>query len=310
MHKKVIVAGSVKSSNLVLETLIEEGVDVIKVYSYDGDNKTEISGYYPIHETAKRAGIPYRLFTKLNDTSIIKEIKTLSPDYLFVVGLSQIVSKEIIEAAKEGTIGLHPAPLPKYRGRAAMVWQMLLKEKSSAVSMFFIDEGMDTGDIIVQEPFEIGDSDYAEDLDKKGLEALGRAIKKVARMIKEGHVDRFPQDESKAIYLLKRSPEDGEIDWNQPISDIHLLIRAVSRPYPGAFSYYDGNKKVIIWRADILPNTKYIGINGQIAEKTSTSFDVVCKDGLLHVYDYEVCENNDDKPTKLIVGHKLRGEKR
>lgn len=309
MNKKVIVAGSVKSSNVVLETLIAEGIDVLKVYSLDNSKAENVSGYYPIHETAEKANIPYRLFTKLNDVTIVEEMKALAPDFIFVVGLSQIISKEIIDSAKEGTIGLHPAPLPRYRGRAAMVWQMLLKEKSSAVTMFFIDEGMDTGDIIVQEPFEISDTDYAEDLDRKGLVALEKAMKKVAGMIKKGHVDRFPQDESKAVYLLKRSPEDGEIDWNQSIYDIHLLIRAVSHPYPGAFSYYDGTKKVIIWRADILPNHKYIGINGQIAEKTSSGFDVVCKDGLLHVYDYEICETDEEKPTKLLVGHKLRGEK-
>ena len=219
-----------------MKVLVENGVNVIRVFSLDESISENVSGYYPIHKTAEY-GISFRKFTKINDDNIVLEIKEIMPDYIFVVGLSQMISKEILNAAVEGVIGLHPAPLPKYRGRAAMVWQMLLKEKISAVSLFFIDEGMDSGDIIIQEPFEIGEYDYAEDLDKKGLIALEKAIKKLAGMILEGNVPRYTQDESKASYLLKRTPEDGEIDWNQSIYDIQLLIRAVSRPYPGAFSY-------------------------------------------------------------------------
>lgn len=187
-----------------------------------------------------------------------------------------------------------------------MVWQMILREKTSAVTMFFIDEGMDSGDIIVQEPFEIGENDYAEDLDKKGLDALGRAIKKVSIMIREGNVNRTPQDHSKATYLLMRRPEDGEIDWSQPIEDIQLLIRAVSRPFPGAFSYYDGKIKVVIWRADIQPNEKYIGMNGQIANVDDGSIDVVCNGGILHIYDYEITDEGYESDHKIIVGHKFK----
>jgi len=302
---KVVVFGSVGSSNLVLTTLINKGVNVIKVYSLDETKSGNVSGYYPIHKTAKAKGIPYTLFTKINTPDIIEDVKSLAPDYIFVVGLSQIISIDLIDCAKEGTIGLHPAPLPKYRGRAAMVWQMLLKEKTSAVTIFFIDEGMDSGDIIVQEPFEIGENDYAEDLDKKGLEALGRAIEKVADMICKGSVSRTPQDHSKATYLLKRGPEDGEIDWSQSVYDIQLLIRAVSRPYPGAFSYYDGKIKIIFWKADVIPNNKYIGLRGQIAEIGTGYIDVVCEGGMLHIYDYEIVDELN-KSHKLFVGHKFK----
>ncbi|MCI6701709.1 MAG: hypothetical protein MR454_09990, partial [Solobacterium sp.] len=110
------------------------------------------------------------------------------------------------------------------------------------------------------------------------------------------------QNDEEATYTLKRSPEDGLIDWNQSIRDIHLLIRAISRPYPGAFSMYDGKSKVVIYKAEVLENKKYIGFNGQIAELRKDGFDVVCKDGLLRVTDYENVDN-----VKMFVGHRFRG---
>lgn len=100
---------------------------------------------------------------------------------------------------------------------------------------------------------------------------------------------------------MKRTPEDGRIDWKEPAEKIQRLIRAVSKPYPGAFSDYDGKHKVIFWKADYLENKKYYGISGQIAEVTEDYFDIVCEDGLLRVYEYE---NQDN--ARMIVGHKFQ----
>ena len=120
------------------------------------------------------------------------------------------------------------------------------------------------------------------------------------KQIINGSINPVKQNEEEATYLLMRRPEDGKIDWNKPIKDVHALIRAVSYPYPGAFGMYDGEHQIIIWHADILDNKKYIGIPGQIAEIQSDCILVVCVDGLLKITDYE----NVDKVI-LRVGHKL-----
>ena len=117
----------------------------------------------------------------------------------------------------------------------------------------------------------------------------------------DGTLRPIKQNEEEATYLLRRSPEDGLIDWNDSIDNIHRLIRGVSRPYPGAFGLYDGKHKFIIWRADVYENSKYIGMNGQIAEITDGHIDVVCKDGLLRITEFENVDG-----VKLFVGHKLR----
>lgn len=296
-----VLIGSVNSSRVVLEELIAAGSPPELVFSLDETMSEPVSGYYPLHMLAESHKIPYRKFIKISEAENIAAIQRIQPDYIFVVGLSQLVGLPILKAARKGVVGLHPAPLPKFRGRAAMVWQMLLGLRESAISLFLIDEGMDSGPILGQEPFIIGENDYAEDMERSGLEALQRLCRRVIPQMQNDMLQPVAQNEAEATYLLKRTPEDGVIDWMLPIKDIHLLIRAVSHPYPGAFSHYDGKHLVTIWRAEIEENTKYIGIPGQIAELGEDNFAVVCKDGLLRVTEYS-CE----EPIRMFVGHKFR----
>ncbi|MCH5259492.1 MAG: methionyl-tRNA formyltransferase [Lachnospiraceae bacterium] len=298
---KSVLIGSVSTSQVVLEELIAAGCPPEMVFSLDEVVSANVSGYYPIHETAQAHGIPWRKFRKIGDREHAETIASLAPDYIFVVGLSQIVGESILEAAKKGVVGLHPAPLPKYRGRAAMVWQMLLGLEKSAVSLFLIDEGTDSGPILGQEPFLIGSEDYAEDMERNCLVALRTLLRRVIPQLRDGTVQPVPQREEEATWLLRRSPEDGAIDWEQPIADIHRLIRAVSRPYPGAFSHYDGKRLVTFWRAEMEKNPGYIGFPGQVAEKDENSFAILCRDGLLRVTDW-TCE----EAFCMYVGHRFR----
>lgn len=299
---KTILIGAVTTTRRVLETMVEVNFPISYVFSLDDAASKIVSDYDPVFETAEKFIVPYKKFKKINDEENVKIIKEIEPDYIFVIGLSQLVKDEIINAAKKGVVGFHPAPLPKYRGRATNVWQQLLGVKESAVSVFFIDDGIDSGDILAQEPYYIGENDYCQDVLDKIDEAAIIAMRKVLIGLRDNTLVPVKQNDEEATYTLKRSPEDGLIDWNQSIRDIHLLIRAISRPYPGAFSMYDGKSKIVIYKAEVLENKKYIGFNGQIAELRKDGFDVVCKDGLLRVTDYENVDN-----VKMFVGHRFRG---
>ena len=299
---KTILIGAVTTTRRVLETMVEVNFPISYVFSLDDAVSENVSDYDPVFETAEKFNVPYKKFKKINDEENVKIIKEIDPDYIFVIGLSQLVKDEIINAARKGVVGFHPAPLPKYRGRATNVWQQLLGVKESAVSIFFIDDGIDSGDILAQEPYYIGENDYCQDVLDKIDEAAIIAMRKVLIGLRDNTLMPVKQNDEEATYTLKRSPEDGLIDWNQSIRDIHLLIRAISRPYPGAYSMYDGKSKIVIYKAEILENKKYIGFNGQIAELRKDGFDVVCKDGLLRVTDYENVDN-----VKMFVGHRFRG---
>lgn len=298
---KTILIGSVGSSKVFLEEMIKLEFPIQMVFSLDDKFSEGVSGYEPIHEIAEKNNISYKKFQKINRQENIDIIRKIEPDYIFVIGLSQILPKEMIDLAKVGVVGFHPTPLPKYRGRAALVWQILLGVHDTKCTLFFIDEGMDSGDILAQEPYTISDMDYVEDVRIKLQKAIAKLADKVLCQILNGTVKPIKQNEAEATYLLVRRPEDGWIDWNRSIKEIHRLIRATSRPYPGAFGMYDGSHKIIIWKADILENSKYIGIPGQVCEITDNYFDILCVDGKLRIYDYE---NVDE--VKIRVGHKLK----
>ncbi len=298
---KSILIGSVISSEVLLEEMINISFPIDMVFSLDEKYAKNVSGYFPIHETAAKHGIPYKKFHMISEEENVKLIREISPEYIFVVGLSQLVNKKILDIPSKGVVGFHPTPLPKFRGRAAMVWQVLLGVHNTKCTMFMLDEGMDSGDIIGQEPYYIDDKDYADDVEKKLLEALRKLSRKVLVGILNNTIVLKPQNHKDATFLLIRRPEDGLIDWSHSVKDIHRLIRAVSHPYPGAFGRYDGKHQIIIWRADIKENNNIIGIPGQICEIGEDYFDVLGVDGIMHVTEFE---NVDD--VKMFVGHKLK----
>ena len=298
---KSILIGSVGSSKIALETMIELDFPVDMVFSLGEEYSKNVSGYEPIHKIAKQHGLPYMTFKKINDESCVSAIRQIQPDYIFVIGLSQLVGNEIMQCAKKGVVGFHPTPLPKFRGRAAIPWQILLGVKNSKVSLFFIDEGTDSGPIIGQKEYLIEDDAYDADVGRKCEAALQELLKVSLPKFLDNTIEAVPQDESLATYLLKRTPEDGCINWQDSARNIQRLIRAVSYPYPGAFSMYDGKTKVIFWKADKLENNKYVGIPGQIAEISENYIDIVCIDGLLRVYEYSL-----EDQVHFRVGHKFK----
>lgn len=293
-----VVIGSVESSNVFLNNCIKKGFIPAHVFGLDEQYSEKVSGFFPIYKTAEDNGIPATRFKKINDET--SKIKKLEPDYIFVIGLSQIISRELIACAKNFVIGMHPTRLPKFRGRAAIPWQIILGIKESAVSIFKITEGMDDGDIFWQEPYYIDPDDYALDVHQKVYDALVKATEKVLNGLSGGNITAVQQDHSQATYLLIRQEEDGQIDWNEPAENIHALIRGASKPYPGAFSYYE-RKKVIFNRAEIILNSPYIGINGQIADIKKGIVYVVVNDKLLKITDY-----TSEEEIRFVIGKKFR----
>lgn len=298
---KSILIGSVGSSKIILEEMIRINFPINMVFSLDEKYSGNVSGYYPLHKLAKENNIPYRKFKKINNSEYITIIREINPDYIFVIGLSQLISREIIDSARIGAVGFHPTSLPQHRGRAPLVWQILLGIKNTKCTLFFINKGIDSGGIIAQEDFIIDNTDYVIDVGRKSREAFKKLLRKILPQMIRGVIKPVKQDEKKATYLLKRTPEDGQINWDEPVEKIQRLVRAVSKPYPGAFSYYKGEHKMIFWKADYMENHKYIGIPGQIAQKTDKYIDIVCIDGLLRVYEYENVEN-----TEFVAGNRFR----
>ncbi len=288
--KKTVFIGSVLSSKFALEALIESNVKLDLVCSLDEEASKNVSDYYPIHEIASKYKIPFIKFRKINSDEVISEIKKISPNFIFVVGLSQIVSTEILETAREYAVGFHPTPLPKHRGRAAIPWQIILGISESKVSLFKLDQGMDSGDIICQYPYVIEDTDYAIDVYNKVCEAMSNALKECISSMYDDTVKFKKQNHEEASYLLIRRPEDGQVDWSLSGKEIETLIRATSKPYPGAFAYYK-ESKVVFWKASLEKNEKYIGVPGQIAwVNENEQIGIITKEYMLVITEYEIID--------------------
>ena len=157
---RVGVIGSVGSSLLTLQKLVEYSFNIVGVWGYEPHSTLNVSGYCSMRKLAEDNKISYYPFVKINSNDIKEQIRKSSVDILFVVGLSQLIDEDIIRMPRFGCVGFHPTKLPKGRGRAPMAW-LILDRGEGAATFFKIDTKADEGDIFVQEPFCIDDKDDA-----------------------------------------------------------------------------------------------------------------------------------------------------
>jgi len=244
---KIALIGSVSSSWYVLNALIQGDVEIAAVLGVDESREDKISDYRSLRSLAANAAIPFHSFIKVSEPGVRQFLVEHTPDMIWVIGLSQLVPESLIKIAPHGGVGFHPTMLPEGRGRAPVAWT-ILKGARAAANLFFLTDEPDAGDIIVQREVKVLPDDYSEDLIHRTNLVLSEAVLELAPLIKAGKIPRTPQDHSKATYYPKRTPADGLIDWSNSTDAIYSLIRAASRPYPGAFTLCAADK-LIVWKA-------------------------------------------------------------
>lgn len=186
----------------------------------------------------------------VNDAETIQKIRSADIDWLFIIGWSQIASPKVLNAANLGVLGAHPSLLPIGRGRAAIPWAILKRLKKTGVTLFKLDEGVDTGEILHQVEIPLTDNITATELYAHVDAMHVTLIKTAVPALLSNRVALRVQDDSAATYWAGRKPGDGEIDMTGSVHDAECLVRAVTRPYPGAY-VCDGKKKLIVWSARV-----------------------------------------------------------
>lgn len=181
----------------------------------------------------------------------VDEIKRINPDIILVWSYSMILPRLVIEVPCLGSINVHGGLLPQYRGGHVMQWAIINGEAETGVAVHYMDEGIDTGPVIAQGRFPIESDDDASTVRQKLKVAGVKLLKEWWPVIAEGRVPRVKQDESKARYYPLRMPDDGTIDWKTSSCQIHNLVRALVRPWPGAFTFM-GDEKLIVWQCHAL----------------------------------------------------------
>lgn len=209
------------------------------------------SGRIFLDEVANNNNIPLVKIKNINDEEIISIIKKEKIDWLFIIGWSQIAKKDILNAPKYGCIGMHPTLLPKGRGRASIPWAILKGLDKTGVTMFKLDEGVDTGDIIGQKEIYIKKDINATELYDLVNEAHIELIKSYWEDIVLNNIKLIKQNNNLATEWPGRKPEDGLIDKNMDVFYAERLVRAVTKPYPGAFIINEDGSKTIIWSAHV-----------------------------------------------------------
>lgn len=217
---------------------------------------------------------------KGRDVDVTNFVSSARPDLLWITDYRYLISSELVKIAPLGAVNLHPSLLPAYRGRASINWAILNGETRLGLTAHFVNEGMDTGDIIEQLSYEIGDEQDVGDCLNLLYPMYGRITLQVMSYFASGIVPRKQQDHSRATSFPRRRPEDGRIDWTLPARSIFNLVRAVARPYPGAFTN-SANKTITVWKSKIVSEEKTADLPGTVLAKSGPGPEVQCGSGTL-----------------------------
>lgn len=245
------------------------------------------SGRIYLDEIAAKQNVPLLKINHINDPEVIAVLQEEEIDWLFIIGWSQIAGTEVLSAPQKGCIGMHPTLLPEGRGRASVPWAILKGLKKTGVTMFRLDEGVDTGDILGQVEIPMEEDITATELYARVNAAHIELIEKYWQDIMGDSLKLRKQDESLATEWPGRTPEDGRLSHGMSMQEAGRLVRAVTRPYPGAFYEEDG-KKVIVWSATV--------------SETPAKKSFYLEDGYLNPIEYEEERDGQEMP----VGDKKR----
>jgi methionyl-tRNA formyltransferase len=283
---RIVFMGATELGWNCCRTLLEIGQEVVGIFSIPQQFKISWSPtpvtnvqYRSFADLAEAHSIPLIYVTR-KMAEYHEDLRELRPDMIIVVGWYYMLPRSLRELAPLGAAGLHASLLPKYRGGAPLVWATINGETRTGVSFFYFADGVDDGDIIGQESFEIALKDDIAALVQKASRASVDLISQYVPSLANGNAPRIKQDHAQATVVPQRKPEDGLINWpTLSARQAYDWVRAQTRPYPGAFTF-SGQEKVTIWKADLsLQNHVRDLPAGSIVVDEPEGFGVCCADG-------------------------------
>ncbi|ATM85734.1 bifunctional UDP-4-amino-4-deoxy-L-arabinose formyltransferase/UDP-glucuronic acid oxidase ArnA [Yersinia massiliensis] len=230
-----------------LKALVEAGYDIQAVFTHT-DDPNENRFFSSVARVAADLDLPVFAPEDVNHPLWIERIQELQPDIIFSFYYRNMLCDDILSSAPRGAFNLHGSLLPKYRGRAPINWALVNGETETGVTLHQMVNKADAGPIVGQHKVSISDADTALTLHEKMREASQELLRDLLPKMKGTSLHFTPQNEAEASYYGRRTAADGEIHWHKSAFAINNLVRAVTEPYPGAFSYL-GQRKLIIWRA-------------------------------------------------------------
>ena len=291
---KILFMGTPDFAEVSLEAVYNAGYEIIGIVT--NPDKPKGRGMKmiasPVKEFALEKNIPiYQPLKVRNNTEFIDEIKTLNPDVICVVAYGKILPKKILEIPKMGCINVHGSLLPKYRGAAPIQWAVLNGDKTTGITTMYMDEGMDTGDMILKQEVEIGEDETTGELWDRLSKIGGELLVETLKQIEQGTADRVKQGDDFSIAPML-DKEMAKIDWeNKTAQEIKNLVRGLN-PIMGAYSYING-KKIKFWKVQNLSLEEFcLNYNKKNISKIY-KIDMENKDNLNNIENGTILISND-----------------
>jgi methionyl-tRNA formyltransferase len=240
------------------------------------DNPEERAWFPSVAELARSRGIEPIVMENPLDPASIARVRAVQPDLIFSFYYRRILPEEMLSEPPLGAWNMHGSLLPKFRGRAPVNWAVLKGETQTGATLHAMTERADRGPILDQEAVPIGPDDTAIEVQRRVTAAAVTILARRLDELKSGQASPVPQDESQASRFGRRRPDDGRVDWTRPAKEVHDLVRAVTHPYPGAFTDVLG-PKTFVWRSRLPGLAAHDTFPGQVRAEEERLF-VACGD--------------------------------
>ncbi len=301
---RVLFMGTPDIATGCLQKLIDEKYEIIGVVTQPDkpQNRGKKLGMPPVKELALKYDIPVYQPLKAREYGFVETLKELNPDIIVVVAFGQILPKSILDIPKFGCINVHVSLLPKYRGAAPINWVIINGEQKTGVTTMYMDEGLDTGDMILTEEFDLNDEITAGELHDKMRDIGADVLIKTLNQIENGTAPRIPQNHEEFTYAPIMNKSLGKVDWSKSAREIHNLIRGVN-PWPSAYTTYkDSTMK--IWKTEVL-NENSDKEPGTILEVDKDGMKVSTKDDVILVKEIQMPGKKRVLVSEYIKGNSI-----
>ena len=255
----------------------------------------------PVKAFAQQSNLAVFQPERIRDEDFMSQLKSLSPELIVVVAFGQILPQHILELPLFGCINVHASLLPRYRGAAPMQRCLMAGETLTGVTTMFMDAGLDTGDILLNEKVEI-DADTTLEMLHDTLSEIGaNLLEKTLTALIDGTLVRTPQDDSVSSYAAMLTKDTGKMDWNKSAVELHNLVRALNS-WPGAYSFFEG-KLFKIWRTRVV-SSDCGGRPGEVVQLTEQGILVATgNNGLLEILELQAPGKKRMSAKDFLMGH-------
>ena len=286
---RVVFMGTPDFAVGTLKALLQSRHQVVAVVTQPDKPKGrgKAMQFTPVKEVAVRAEIPVLQPKRVREPEVVEEIRQFHPDVIVVVAFGQLIPKAILDMPQYGCVNVHASLLPKYRGAAPIQWAVIDGEEKSGVTTMQMDEGLDTGDMLLTEEVVLDSQETGGSLFDKLSEVGAGLLLKTLDELEAGNVHPQKQpSESTTAYAAMLTKKMGEIDWTQSAVQIERLVRGLN-PWPSAYTHL-GQKTLKIWRAAVHPSMVQTKEPGTVILMDKKHFGVQTGDGMLEILELQL----------------------